>query len=115
MGRQDNRTQHEKNAEWVHPVIRNFFNSLIGYIDTQPRQNYIGAEAQAFARQSLPLYEWKGPGEVVVHQLRATAPQVYVTQSVVPTGLAGIAAGQIWNGQLIDNPNSGDTLAGTIV
>lgn len=115
MGRQDNRTQHEKNWDWIHPAIKSFFSGLYGYVDTTPNQAYIGAEAQAFAKQSLPLYEWKGPGETVVHQIFAGAPQVYVQHTVVPTGIAGIAAGQIWNGQLIDNPNSGDTLSGEIV
>lgn len=107
--------KHAQAWQGVHPAIRQFFMGLYGYIDTSARQNYIGAEAQAFAKQSLPLYEWKGPGEVVRHQLIATAPQVAVTQTPVPTGIAGIAAGQIWNGQLIDNPNNGDTLQQEIV
>lgn len=115
MGRQENRTDHEKAWDWVHPTIKAAFTSLYGYVDTSRNQNFIGAEAQAFAQQMLPTYEWKGPGEVVQKQLIATAPQVLVTHSVVPTGIAGIAAGQIWNGQLIDNPNSGDNLSGEIV
>lgn len=115
MSRADNRTDHEKAWGNVHPKIKAFFTSLYGYVDTSANQNYIGAEAMAFAQQMLPTYEWKGPGEVVQKQIIATAPQVFVTHSVVPTGIAGIAAGQIWNGQLIDNPNTGDNLSGEIV
>ena len=113
--RQDYRTNHEKSWDWVHPVVRKLFTSLYGYVDTSYRQNYIGAEAAAFTTQMLPLTEWKGPGEVVLKQLIATAPQVYVTQQVIPTGLAGIAAGQVWNGGLTDNPAASDTLAQEIV
>jgi len=114
--RQDNRTQHEKSWDDLHSMIKEFFvNAFTGYRDTASAQNYIGAEAMAFDRQMLPLQEWKGPGEVVRKQALCTAPQVYVTQSVVPTGLAGIAAGQIWNGSLVDNPLSGDNLSGEIV
>lgn len=116
MSRQQNQTDHEKSWNWVHPKIKAMFIGAIGgYIDTSRNQNYIGAEAMAYAKQMLPMYEWKGPGEVVQRQIIATAPQVLVTQSVVPTGIAGIQAGQIWNGELIDNPNSGDTLSGEIV
>jgi len=115
MGRQDRRTNHEKLWDYIHPAIREFFtNAITGYSDTSASQNYIGAEAVAFTRQMLPMTEWKGPGEVVLEQSIITAPQVYVTQSVVPTGIAGIAAGQIWNGGLVDNPAQGN-LAGEIV
>ncbi len=103
------RRDHEKWWDWVHPAIKEFFvNAITGYTDTSRSQNYIGSEAVAFTRRMLPLYEWKGPGEVVRKQALCTAPQVYVTQTVVPTGIAGIAAGQIWNGGLMDstlNPN----------
>ncbi|MDE2019923.1 MAG: hypothetical protein KGJ13_06295 [Patescibacteria group bacterium] len=115
MSRQDYRTTHEKSWDWVHPVLRKYFTALYGYVDTSPNQNYIGAEAAAFSKQMLPLLEWKGPGEVVDRQLICTAPQVYVTQQVVPTGIAGIAAGQIWNGGLVDNPNTNSNLSGEIV
>lgn len=100
--REHRRTQHEKNWDWVHPAIRQFFQGFYKYTDTSRNQNYIGAEALAFSEQSLPPYMWKGPGEVVARQLIQTAPQVYVTHTPVPTGIAGIAAGQIWNGGLID-------------
>ena len=116
MSRQSGQTKHEKKWSWVHPAIKEFFTSVLtGYVDTSSRQNFIGAEACAFNRAMLPLVEWKGPGEVVRKQLFCTAPQVFVTQAVIPTGIAGIAAGQIWNGQLIDNPLNGDTLAAEIV
>lgn len=115
MSRHQNRTDHEKAWDGVHPAIKNFFAGLYDWVNTSARQNYIGAEAQAFAKQMLPTYEWKGPGEVVRKQLISTAPQVYVTQSVVPTGIAGIAAGQVWNGQLIDNPNTNSGLQQEIV
>lgn len=115
MANNPTRTEHESAWDNVHPAIRRFMGSLFGYVDTQRQQNYIGAEAMAFAKQQLPLLDWKGPGEVVVHQLIQTAPQVYVAHTPVPTGIAGIGAGQIWNGQLIDNPNGGDTLSSEIV
>lgn len=115
MSRQDRQSPHEKWWRGVHPVIKNFVGGFYKWIDTQGRQNYIGAEAQAFAEQMLPIYEWKGPGEVVLKQLIQTAPQVYVTHSVVPTGIAGIAAGQIWQGELVNNPNAAPDLNATIV
>jgi len=116
MSRQVNRTPHEKAWDWVHPRIKAFFTSAIAqYADTSERQNYIGARAYAFQTEMLPMQEWKGPGEVVRRQLFQTAPQVYQTHTPLPTGIAGIQAGQIWNGQLIDNPNASDTLKGTIV
>jgi hypothetical protein len=116
MGRHArNATDHERAWNWVHPTIRKAFASFYWYVDTSKNQNYIGAEARAFAREMLPLVDWKGPGEVVQRQLIQTAPQVYVTQSVVPTGIAGVGAGQVWNGQLVDNPNQPDNLSGTVV
>lgn len=116
MNRQDNRTPHEKAWDWVHPKIKRFFTSAVAsYTDTSERQNYIGARAYAFDTEMLPMQTIKGPGEVVLRQLIQTAPQVYQTHTPLPTGIAGIQAGQIWNGELVDNPNAGDTLAGTIV
>jgi len=115
MSRQDGRTGHEKSWDWVHPAIKDFFSTFYTFRDTSRAQNYIGAEAVAFETEMLPMLEWKGRGEVVLRQLIQTAPQVFVTHSVVPTGIAGIAAGQIWNGELVDNPNNADTLKGTIV
>lgn len=112
MSRQRNQTAHEKNWRWnIHPAIKEFFTTKItSYRDTSSRQNYIGAEAMAFDRRLLPYYLDKGPGEIVLKQLYAGAPQVYVAQAVVPTGIAGIAAGQIWNGTMTDNPlTSGGT------
>jgi len=114
--RRAGQTNHERLWDYVHPAVKRFFTSaMVGYEDTSARQNFIGAEAMAFDTQMLPVLEWKGPGEVVRKQLINTAPQVYITQQVLPTGIAGIAAGQIWNGQLIDNPNSSDILAGEVV
>lgn len=104
FSRQDAQTVHEKSWRFTNPKIKDFFNSFYTWIDTSPRQNYIGAEASAFAEQMLPHYTAKGPGEVVLRQLIATAPQVQVMQQVVPTGIAGIGTGQIWNGGLAQNP-----------
>lgn len=116
MSRQNGQSQHEKKWRMVHPAIKAFFTSAVAsYKDTSSRQNFIGAEAAAFQTLMLPVELVKGPGEVVWKQTINTAPQVYVTQSVVPTGIAGIASGQIWNGGLIDNPNVSDNLSGEIV
>lgn len=109
----DRRTNHERLWDYIHPAIKEFFtNALVGYQDTSRNQNYIGAEACAYSRQMLPCFRAKGPGEIVLKQLIATSPQVYVQQMVVPTGLAGIAAGQIWNGQMFDNPLGSANLSG---
>lgn len=106
MSRQDRQSPHEKWWNFVHPRIREFFTSaLTEYVDTSENQNFIGANAAAYERQMLPILEWKGPGEVVQRQLMAGAPPVVVQQVVKPTGIAGIAAGQIWNGGLQDNTN----------
>lgn len=113
--RQERQTRHEKRWKFVHPKIREFFTSAItSYRDTSQNQNYIGAEAQAFDRRILPYYLDKGPGEIVLKQIYAGAPQVYVTQQVVPTGIAGIQAGQIWNGGMSDNPLTNGGLAAEI-
>lgn len=114
--RQQNQTGHEKWWRGVHPRIKAFFiGNPNAWVDQTKNLPTPGTEAFAYAKQMLPILEWKGPGEVVLKQLHLTAPQVYQTQQVIPTGIAGIAAGQIWNGGLIDNPASGDTLAGEIV
>lgn len=116
MSRQAGQSSHEKWWRYIHPAIKEFFTSNItSYRDTSADQNYIGAEAMAFDRRILPYYLDKGPGEIVLKQLMAGAPQVYVTQSVVPTGIAGIAAGQIWNGEMTDNPLTGGGTAPEIV
>lgn len=78
------------------------------WINTTNKQPTPGAEAFAFASFMLPLQDWKGPGEIVRQQLHLTAPQVYVQQMVIPTGLAGIAAGQVALAALLDNPYTGD-------
>lgn len=115
MNRQDRQTKHEKRWKFVHPAIREFFTSAItSYRDTSKNQNYIGAEAQAFDRRILPYYLDKGPGEIVLKQLMAGAPQVYVQQTPIPTGLAGIQAGQIWNGGMSDNPLTGSGLGAEV-
>lgn len=99
-----NQTDHEKLWDKMHPAIKRFFTTaLVRQVDTSENQNYIGAEAVALESEMLPLYALKGPGEVVLHQLMNLVPPVYVQQVVVPTGIAGIGAGQIWNGGLQDN------------
>lgn len=104
--RQVAQSPHEKWWRYVHPRIKEFFTSAVaGYVNTAPNQNYIGADAQAYDRQMLPLFMIKGRGEVIQRQLIQTAPQVYVQQTPITTGIPGIAAGQVWNGALT---NSGD-------
>lgn len=116
MSRQDRQTNHEKWWRSVHPMIKDFFTSaLTSYRDTGPDQNYIGARAMAYERQMLPLYEWKGPGEVVTQQLIAMTPPVFQNKQIIPTGIAGIGAGQIWNGTLANNPMLQPDLQGEIV
>lgn len=70
-------------------------DSFYLWINTKNRQPTAGAETYAFAQQMLPLLDWKGPGEIVQRNMVFTNPQVYVLQQIVPTGIAGIAAGQI--------------------
>lgn len=114
--RQANQTNHEKKWRFVHPMVKEFFTTaLTSYRDTSRNQNYIGAEAMAYDKQMLPLYEWKGPGEVVQQQLIAMEPPVFQAQQVIPTGLAGIGTGQIWNGGLVNNPLTNPDLQGEIV
>jgi hypothetical protein len=104
MSRQDNQSAHEKWWRSIHPRIRDFFTTaLVEQVDTSEHQNYIGAMAVALENQMLPIYALKGPGEVVLQQLITYAPPLYVQQVVKPTGIAGIGAGQIWNGGLQDN------------
>lgn len=116
MSRQDRQTGHEKWWRSVHPMVKEFFNTaLVGYIDTSNNQNFIGARAAAYDRQMLPLFETKGPGEVVQEQLIAMTPPVYQVKMVIPTGLNGIATGQIWNGGMSNNPLLQPDLSGEIV
>ena len=93
-----------------HVAIAKFMTNFYQWINTTGRQPTPGAEAFAFAKQMLPLYDWKGPGEIVQEQLSAYGgPQVFVPQSVVPTGIAGIQAGQIFLAQLTANPADPET------
>lgn len=87
-----------------HPVFKRAAGKFYNWLNTTGKQPTPGAEAFAFNSEMLPLYDWKGPGEIVQSQFRAFAPQVFVPQSVIPTGIAGIAAGQVVLGQLMDNP-----------
>lgn len=88
---------------------------IFGFQDTSSRQNYIGAEAIAFTTEMLPIQVIKGRGTVTLKQLLQTAPQVYVQQTPIQTGIAGVAAGQAWQGVLIDNPASSPDLNPTIL
>lgn len=116
FNRQDNQTHHEKSWRAIHPAIKRFFTrNPYAWIDTTGNLPTPGAEAFAFAKQMLPIIEWKGPGEVVQKQLYGTAPQVFVQQTAIQTGIPGIGAGQIWNGGLIDNPAASGDLSGGIV
>lgn len=82
--------------------------SFYKWVNTTGNQPTPGAEAFAFSTFMLPLQDWKGPGEIVRQQLHLTAPQVYVQQTVVPTGIAGITAGQVALHSLLDNPYTGE-------
>lgn len=86
----------------THPAIERFNRWFYSWRDTTDNQPSPGAEAAAFTKQMLPITEWDGSGEPVLGQLSAFAPQVYVQQMVVPTGLAGIEAGQIAHPELSD-------------
>lgn len=90
----------------MHPVYKAFAGKFHRWINTTYQQPTAGAEVMAFASEMLPLYDWKGPGEIVRRQFSIIAPQVYQAQQVIPTGLAGIAAGQIVSAALMDNIQS---------
>lgn len=94
-----------ENVPAAYKAMQGAFYRWINRTGKQPTP---GAEAMAFASLSLPLQDWKGPGEIVRQQLYLTAPQVYVQQMVVPTGMAGIAAGQVALASLMDNPYNSD-------
>lgn len=79
------------------------------YIDTTENQPNPGAEAAAFNSLMLPIVEWDGSGEPFMYQLYGTFPEVYVNQMVVPTGIAGIQAGQVDADNLNDPMAVGDT------
>lgn len=86
----------------VHPAIKKFNDWFYSWIDTTDNQPNPGAEAAAFAKQMLPLQTFDGAGEDVLYQINAYSAPVYVAQMVVPTGIAGIVAGQIANPILSD-------------
>lgn len=86
----------------AYDKMHSVFAGTYQYIDTTGRQPTPGAEAYAFAQQMLPLQDWKGTGDLVQRNMQITSPQLYVTQSTLPTGIAGIGAGQIFNGNLMD-------------
>lgn len=85
-----------------YDAIHAYFAGTYQYIDTTARQPTPGAAAYAFAQQMLPLLDWKGTGDLVQRNMQITSPQLYVRQSTLPTGIAGIGAGQIFNGNLMD-------------
>ncbi len=95
----------------MQPLRRNFdlikklSYSFYTWLDQTGRQPTPGAEAFAFNDLTLPLYIEKGPGEVVRNQLFLTAPQYYLAQQVIPTGIAGTAAGTYAVSALMENPN----------
>jgi hypothetical protein len=93
-----------------HPGLKQLMGKFYSWVDTTNHQPTPGAEAFAFNSEMLPLQDWKGNGEIVRRQLYLTAPQVYQMQNVIPTGLAGIAAGQIYLAGLMDNPYDPDSL-----
>lgn len=88
----------------LHPAFQKFIGKYYQWKNTTGQQPTPGAEAFAFSKEMLPLYDWKGPGEIVLQQFNAFAPQVFVPQSVLPTGIAGIQAGTVQLAQLLDNP-----------
>lgn len=91
----------------LYDIAHKSFNGAYTYIDTTARQPAPGAEAFAFAQLMLPLLDWKGPGDIVQRNMQIQSRQLYVTQQVVPTGVAGIAAGQTFAGNLTAQDLSG--------
>jgi len=88
----------------MYPFLQSFLRTnFYPFINRTNNLPTPGAEAFAFNGFMLPINEWKGPGEVVRQQLFLTSPQVYQTQTPIPTGIAGIQAGQIALAQLMDN------------
>ncbi len=79
-----------------------FFSGNYLYLNQTGNLPTPGAESYAFAQQMLPLQDWKGPGDIVQRNFQIYSPQLYVTKSVTPTGIPGIAAGQIFSGGLVD-------------
>jgi len=88
----------------MHPAVKKFSGWLYAWRDTAENQPGPGAEAAAFVRQMLPLYEWDGPGEPVLYQIQAFSRPMVVPQMVIPTGISGIQAGQIGPDGLMEMP-----------
>lgn len=86
----------------AYDKLHSFFSANYLYIDRTNKLPQPGAEAYAFAQQMLPLLDWKGPGDIVQRNMQISSPQLYVAKSVTPTGIAGIAAGQVFAGGLVD-------------
>lgn len=82
--------------------LHSFFAANYLYVNQTGNLPTPGAEAYALAVQMLPLLDWKGSGDIVQRNMRITSPQLYVQQSVTPTGIAGISAGQVFAGNLVD-------------
>lgn len=82
--------------------LHSFFSANYLYLDRTAKLPAPGAEAYAFALQMLPLLDWKGPGDIVQRNMQISSPQLYVAKSVTPAGIPGIAAGQIFAGNLVD-------------
>lgn len=87
-----------------HPAFKAFAGRFYTWLNTQRQQPTAGFEVMAFSSLMLPLQDWKGPGEIVQRQLYLTAPAVYQAHVVVPTGIAGITAGQAISVGLMDAP-----------
>lgn len=83
-------------------AAHSFFAGTYTYINQTGNLPTAGAEAFAFSQQMLPLLDWKGSGDLVQKNMQINSRQLYVTQSVVPTGIAGIGAGQTYAGNLLN-------------
>lgn len=81
--------------------LRGGFNSWIATRFPTP-----GAENQAYTTNLLPLNWFVGGANLVQGQLGLSQPMVYVQQQSIPTGIAGIVAGQVRVPSLADNPNN---------
>lgn len=90
--------------DFVHTAIKRFNANFYRWVDTTDNQPEPGAEAFAFTSYMLPIIEWDGPGEPVMYQLQAFSKPYYVPQMTIPTGLAGILAGQIASDDLGEMP-----------
>jgi hypothetical protein len=88
----------------VHTAIKRFNANFYRWTDTTDNQPEPGAEAFAFSSYMLPIQEWIGPGEPVMYQLMAYSRPYYIPQMIIPTGIAGILAGQIAPNDLGEMP-----------